>query len=316
MTSTTTSRLQGVVASLGIKAPVRTVTSDNITLSGTQTVNAVSVVTDDRVLVKDQTDGTENGIYNVSTGLWIRAPDFNGVLDAVPGVMVAISEGSGAGLLYRLSTTGDIVVGTTSLSFALMGELSTSAFGQTLVQAIDAAAALVLLNLGSEVQAWDATLDTIAALTGLTDNALIRADGTVGAYQNSGWILDDSDVLTAAGNLLVDTELKDTAETYSNYGNSATGPVALAFTDGHVHRVTATGNFTLSITAPPATGRAGAITIEAVNWGAFTVTLPAAFAWGTGTPPSFTSSGTDVITVYTHDAGAVYKCFVSGLAMA
>ena len=190
MTSTTTSRLQGVVASLGIKAPVRTVTSDNITLSGTQTVNAVSVVTDDRVLVKDQTDGTENGIYNVSTGLWVRAPDFNGVLDAVPGVMVAVSEGSGAGLLYRLSTTGDIVVGTTSLSFTLMTQLSTSAFGQTLVQAIDAAAALVLLNLGSEVQAWDAQLDTLATVTATTATNLTTASvGEILYHDGTDWVI-------------------------------------------------------------------------------------------------------------------------------
>lgn len=65
MGSTITDRLAGVTASLASKAPVRAATTANITLSGAQTIDAVAVVADDRVLVKNQTDGTENGIYCV-----------------------------------------------------------------------------------------------------------------------------------------------------------------------------------------------------------------------------------------------------------
>jgi len=64
MASTTTERLAGVMASLAGKAPVRVGTTANITLSAAQTIDGVAVVADDRVLVKDQTDGTENGIYD------------------------------------------------------------------------------------------------------------------------------------------------------------------------------------------------------------------------------------------------------------
>lgn len=55
--------------------------------------------------------------------------------------------------------------------------------------------------IGSNVQAWDATLDTISALSGLTDNRLVRTDGTVGAYQQSGITVDDSNNVSGMGTL-------------------------------------------------------------------------------------------------------------------
>lgn len=47
-------------------------TTTNITLSGTQTIDGVALNPGDKVLVKDQTDKTENGIYEVSSGAWSR----------------------------------------------------------------------------------------------------------------------------------------------------------------------------------------------------------------------------------------------------
>ena len=63
---------------LAIKTPVRVATTANITLSGTQTIEGVTVAADDRVLAKDQTTGSQNGVYKVSTGSWTRATDFDG----------------------------------------------------------------------------------------------------------------------------------------------------------------------------------------------------------------------------------------------
>lgn len=47
----------------------------NLTLSGAQTVDGVALVAGDRVLVKDQTSASTNGIYVVATGGWTRATD-------------------------------------------------------------------------------------------------------------------------------------------------------------------------------------------------------------------------------------------------
>lgn len=52
-----------------------TVAGGNITLSGTQTIDGVSVVNGNRVLVKNQTDQTQNGIWVVSAAAWSRSTD-------------------------------------------------------------------------------------------------------------------------------------------------------------------------------------------------------------------------------------------------
>jgi hypothetical protein len=59
----------------GEREPVRLATTANITLYGLQTIDGTMVEVGDRVLVKDQTDATQNGIYTASTGQWYRAAD-------------------------------------------------------------------------------------------------------------------------------------------------------------------------------------------------------------------------------------------------
>jgi hypothetical protein len=87
-------RLDGVNEGIAAKAPVRLATTANITLSGEQTIDGVAAVELDRVLVKDQTDLTLNGIYDASTGTWRRALDCNGNRDLVKGSRVWVTEGS------------------------------------------------------------------------------------------------------------------------------------------------------------------------------------------------------------------------------
>lgn len=52
-------------------------TTENINLTGLQTIDGISLSEDDRVLVKDQTDSSENGIYIVDSGAWTRSLDEN-----------------------------------------------------------------------------------------------------------------------------------------------------------------------------------------------------------------------------------------------
>ena len=53
-----------------------TIHDGDITLSGTQTIDGSGVVSDKRVLVKNQDDKDENGVYITNVGLWERANDF------------------------------------------------------------------------------------------------------------------------------------------------------------------------------------------------------------------------------------------------
>ena len=65
------SKLQG----LNTKEIVKVATTQNITLSGTQTIDGTALAVDDRVLVKNQTNAQFNGIYLVKSSTWQRASD-------------------------------------------------------------------------------------------------------------------------------------------------------------------------------------------------------------------------------------------------
>ena len=89
---TSTDRINGVVASLAIKAPVRTAITTPISLYGEQTINGLALVTGDRALVMGQANTVENGVYNVSSTNWKRAADFDGNRDAIHGTMVLVTD--------------------------------------------------------------------------------------------------------------------------------------------------------------------------------------------------------------------------------
>jgi hypothetical protein len=102
-----------------MKAPVLAASTGNLTLSGLQTVDGISLAEGDRVLVKDQSDGSQNGIYAVSSSGWQREPDFDGAGDVAQGTLVYVATGTvNGGMAFKVTTSGDIVIGTTRIVFA------------------------------------------------------------------------------------------------------------------------------------------------------------------------------------------------------
>ena len=60
------------------KQSVKAASTGNIaSLSATATIDGVALIAGDRVLVKDQTTATQNGVYVVAAGAWVRALDMN-----------------------------------------------------------------------------------------------------------------------------------------------------------------------------------------------------------------------------------------------
>jgi hypothetical protein len=104
---------------LDVKASVRAATTGNITLSGTQTIDGVSVVAGNRVLVKDQSTGSQNGIYVVAAGAWTRATDFDSDAKVTPGAFTFVEQGTAsADSGWVLTNDGTVTVGTTALTFS------------------------------------------------------------------------------------------------------------------------------------------------------------------------------------------------------
>src|SRR5687767_11106944 len=125
MPSTATDRIDGLTTSVAIKAPCRVATTANITLSGLQTIDDVTVAAGDRVLVKNQTAAAENGIWVAQSTAWSRARDFNGSRDAVQGTLVAIHSGTQyARTIWQVSTVNPIYIGTTEISFVVANDVA------------------------------------------------------------------------------------------------------------------------------------------------------------------------------------------------
>lgn len=105
------------------KQSVRVASTANIaTLSGLLSVDGVTVSVGDRVLVKDQSTASANGIYVAASGAWARSTDADENAEVTAGLSVMVTEGtSNADTQWRLNTNDAIVVGTTALSFVQIG---------------------------------------------------------------------------------------------------------------------------------------------------------------------------------------------------
>lgn len=160
MPATFTDRLNGLTTSVAVKAPCRVATTANIALYGLQTIDGVTVEARDRVLVKDQSDPLDNGVWMTQAGPWVRALDFNGSLDAVGGTLVKANEGTVNGnSFWTLAGDGPLLIGIDEIAFDpssgnidLQAALA-SATGATLVSGKAPYSTAVVRSLGDKV--WD-----------------------------------------------------------------------------------------------------------------------------------------------------------------
>lgn len=114
----TKSYVDAARSGLDVKQSVRVATTEFIALSGTQTIDGVSVIAGNRVLVKDQGAAT-NGIYDVAAGSWSRSTDADISAEVTAGMFTFVSEGTAnADSGWVLTTNDTITLGTTVLSFA------------------------------------------------------------------------------------------------------------------------------------------------------------------------------------------------------
>lgn len=112
-----------IAQQLDPKASVRLATTEDITLSGAQTIDGRAVADGDRILVKNQNDGTKNGIYIASTsGAWARAIDANTSSKVTTGLTTTAEDGDSNASTTWLLVTKNVTLGTSSLNFTLFGQ--------------------------------------------------------------------------------------------------------------------------------------------------------------------------------------------------
>jgi len=260
MTATKTFRVNGLIASLAVKAPCKAVSTSNITLSGQQTINSIALVAGDRVLVTGQTDQTENGIYEVETSAWTRAGDFDGNRDVVDGTLVVVASTPLVGF-YQLTATDPIVIGTTALTFTvvatldLAGNLASAVNGagaslvwiedlanQFTATNVETALAELKSNAVSKIKTADKSLTTTAVTENddhlfgwaLAADTRYKIEGLLEYTQNIGDIRFQFGVDQALQSSVVEYRSVDNAGTERNLMNDPiTGLISITtFADG------------------------------------------------------------------------------------
>lgn len=192
------SYVDNLISGLYWKNPVRAVSMSDITLSAPQTIDGVSVIAGDRVLVAGQSTGSQNGIYVVAAGAWTRATDLASGSSAA-ATAVFIQEGT----VYAdtgwtcTSDAGSDVVGTNSLTFtqftgagAITAGVGLSKTGNTLdvnlgagiVQLPTDEVGIDLLTASGLILTEDGTTPS----TGTNAQLAVRLDGSTIARSASG----------------------------------------------------------------------------------------------------------------------------------
>ncbi|MGM5026274.1 hypothetical protein AB8B02_08625 [Tardiphaga sp. 862_B3_N4_1] len=110
--------VDAVAQGLDTKASVIAATTANITLSAPQTIDGIAVIAGDRVLVKNQSTASQNGIYLVAAGAWTRTTDADAWAE-LPGAFVFVEKGTinaDCGFVCTVDAGGTI--GSTNVTFA------------------------------------------------------------------------------------------------------------------------------------------------------------------------------------------------------
>lgn len=252
---------------LDVKASVKAATTTTITLAGTQVIDGVSLAEGDRVLVKDQTNKAQNGIYIVQASTWTRAPDADNTPsgEVTSGMFTFIEQGTinnDSG--FVLTTPDPITLGTTELDFTLFSSSGTLIAGNGLSKVGNTLEVNVAAAGGIEIVSDNLQLKSSLAGNGLTyTNGVLDVAGTTNrisvtadaidiasTYAGQTSIITLGTITTGVWNattLAVGyggtglTSITSRALLFGN-GTSALGVTGVSATDGSFLREDATGN--------------------------------------------------------------------------
>ena len=162
-------QLQG----LDVKNSVRVATTANGTLSSAfangQTVDGISLATGDRILLKDQSTGSENGIYTVNaSGAPTRATDFDENSEVTGGTFFFVEEGTtNADNGFVMTNDGAVTVGTTALVFTQFSGAGSVIAGSALTKSGNT------LNVGVDNSSIEVNSDALRVKASGITNAML-----------------------------------------------------------------------------------------------------------------------------------------------
>ena len=208
--------VDAAIAGLSWKNEAACATTGNITLSGEQTIDGV-LTSGSRVLVKNQTFTSQNGIYVSSSGTWTRSTD-TAVGAELVGAAIYVDGGTVNANSAWVNTNSSITYGTTSITFSQFGGGATysAGAGLALTGNVFSNTGVTSLTAGTNISlsgsSGNVTISSTSASAGsLTGTALasnvtsssLTSVGTLGGLTVSGTIHGTTDGnITLAGGVL------------------------------------------------------------------------------------------------------------------
>jgi len=260
-------------AGLSWKQPVLCATTTNITLSGLQAIDGVTVVAGDRVLVKSQSTNSQNGIYLASASAWSRSPDADTWNELVSAICFVEEGSTYAGTAWYCTAQAGGTIGTTAVVWSNFSVAASYTAGTGLTLAANQ---FSITNTGVTAGAYGSASKTLTAT--------VNAQGQL--------------------TVLADTNIAIANTQVSGLGTMSTQAASgVAITGGTIDGVTiggvTAGAVTASLFTGPATGLTGTATSLSIGGNAATATSATTatnLAGGaTGSLPYQTSSGTTTL---------------------
>jgi hypothetical protein len=273
-------------AGLDVKQSVRAATTGNITLSNTQTIDGIPLVVGDRVLVKDQTTGSQNGIYVVASGAWARSSDADAPNEVSPGMFLFVEQGTINGDNgFVITSDSPLVVGTDAIVFTQFSGAGQIVAGNALTKSGNTLDVAVAASGGIEIVS-----DALQLKSTLAGAGLVYGSGVL-------------DVVGTANRIAVNADSIDIAATYVGQTSLTTlGTVTTGIWNATVvsptYGGTGVNNGSNTLTLGGNLTTAGAYSTTLTMTGATSITLPT-----TGTLA--TLAGNESLTNKTIDASNI-----------
>jgi len=211
--------------------------------------------------------------------------------------------------------TGTTAISSSEAELNILDGVTSTAAELNILDGVTSTAAE--LNIMDGVTSTAAELNILDGVTATAAELNYNDITTLGTVQTSKSVTaDSSGIVNHADYQVVRPYLKDYAETVNAIGGTGGGTQDIDITAGNVATATVdTSTNTFTFSYPSATGRACSFTLILTNGGSQTVNWPSSVDWAGGSAPSLTSSGVDVLTFTTVDAGTIWYGFAAGLDM-
>jgi hypothetical protein len=236
--------VDGVAQGIDAKASVRMATTTNLAaLSGLIAVDGITAVAGDRVLVKDQTTQSANGIYVAASGAWTRATDADTWAE-LPSAYVFVEVGStNADNGYLCTVDAGGTIGTTAVTWVQFSGAGQITAGNGLTKTgnqIDAVGTAGRISVAADsididaAYVGQATITTLGTIATGTWNATIIgvAKGGTGVGTLTGYVKGAGTANLTASATIPNTDI-------SGLGTMSTQAAsAVAITGGTIDGIT------------------------------------------------------------------------------